>query len=69
MTCHNCRIEAVKAGKARNQAQRYKCQQCRRRFTESRPKETPFGADVRLKREKVIMILNCLVEGPPCQHS
>lgn len=29
MTCHNCRIEMVKAGLyGRNKVQRYKCQQC-----------------------------------------
>jgi len=61
MTCHSCRIETVKAGKGRNQIQRYKCQQCGKRFTE--PQEKPFGADVRLPEEKVCMILNCLVEG------
>jgi transposase-like protein/IS1 family transposase len=61
MTCHSCRIETVKAGKGRNQVQRYKCQQCGKRFTE--PQEKPFGADVRLPHEKVCMILNCLVEG------
>jgi len=61
MTCHSCRIEAVKAGKGRNSLQRYKCQQCGKRFTE--PHEKPFGADVRLPKEKVVMILHCLVEG------
>lgn len=61
MTCHNCRIEAVKAGKGRNGIQRYKCQQCRKYHTE--PRETPFGADVRVPKETVAKILHCLVEG------
>jgi transposase-like protein/IS1 family transposase len=61
MTCHSCRIEAVKAGKGRNQIQRYKCQKCGKRYSE--PQEKPFGADVRLPKEKVAMILHCLVEG------
>jgi transposase-like protein/IS1 family transposase len=61
MTCHSCRVEAVKAGKSRNQLQRYKCQQCGKRFTE--PHVKPFGTDVRLPKDKVIMILHCLVEG------
>lgn len=61
MTCHSCRVEAVKAGKGRNNLQRYKCQQCGKRFTE--PHQKPFGADVRLPRETVIRILHCLVEG------
>jgi transposase-like protein len=45
----------------RNRVQRYKCQQCGKRFSE--PQQKPFGADVRLPREKVQMILHCLVEG------
>lgn len=61
MTCHSCRIEAVKAGKGRNQIQRYKCQQCGKRFIEAQ--EKPFGTDVRLPKETVIRILHCLVEG------
>ena len=61
MTCHNCRIEAVKAGKGRNQVQRYKCQQCGKRFIQPQPK--PFEADVRIPKETVVRILNCLVEG------
>lgn len=62
MTCHNCRLEMVKAGfYGRNRVQRWKCQQCGKRFSELQQK--PFGADVRLPQEKVCMILNCLVEG------
>jgi transposase-like protein len=61
VTCHNCRIEAVKNGKGRNQLQRYKCQQCGKRFTE--PHAKPFGADVRLPKETVERILHCLMEG------
>ena len=61
MTCHNCRIEMVKAGRGRNQVQRFKCQQCGKRFSERHQK--PFGEDVRLSAEKVKMILHCLVEG------
>jgi IS1 family transposase/transposase-like protein len=70
MMCHSCRIEAVKAGKGRNQIQRYKCQRsvapatkslCGKRF--SGPQEKPFGVDVRLPKDTVIRILHCLVEG------
>ena len=61
MTCHSCKIDAVKAGRARNGAQRFKCQQCSKRFTE--PVERVFGADSRLSEEKTLMILHCLVEG------
>ena len=61
MTCHSCRIEALKAGKCRNQLQRYNCQQGGKRFTE--PHEKPFGEDVRLKQDVVVSILHCLLEG------
>jgi len=61
VTCHNCRIETVKAGLNKYRVQRWKCQQCGKRFTE--PRQMPFGADARLPIEKVEMILHCLVEG------
>lgn len=61
MTCHNCKIEAVKAGRGRNAVQRFKCQQCGKRFSE--PHQKPFGADVRLPKETVCRILHSLVEG------
>ena len=62
MTCHNCLIEMVKAGKyGKNTVQRFKCKQCGKRFSE--PQEKPFGADVRFPAETVEMILHCLVEG------
>jgi transposase-like protein/IS1 family transposase len=62
VTCHNCRIEMVKAGfYGKNKVQRYKCQQCGKRFAEAQ--EKPFGENVRLSPDKVEMILHCLVEG------
>ena len=61
----------VKAGfYGKNRVQRFKCQQCGKRW--SMPQEKPFGADVRLAREKVQMILHCLwkailyAERPAC---
>ena len=52
----------VKAGfYGKQQVQRWKCQQCGKRFSE--PPQRPFNADVRLPRDKVAMILHCLVEG------
>jgi hypothetical protein len=52
----------VKAGfYGEKKVQRWKCQQCSKRFSEPQPK--PFGADVRLPVEKVTMILRCLAEG------
>jgi transposase-like protein/IS1 family transposase len=61
VTCHSCKIDAVKAGRARNGAQRFKCQQCRKRFTE--PVERLLGEDSRLPEEKALRILHCLLEG------
>lgn len=61
MTCHNCRIETVKAGRARDGAQRHKCQQCGKRYTDA--KERLLGSDSRLPEEKALMILRCLLEG------
>ena len=61
MTCHNCKTEMVKAGRGRNETQRYKCQQCGKRFSEVQGK--PFGADIRKPKETVLMILRCLIEG------
>ena len=61
MTCHSCKIDAVKAGRARNGAQRFKCQLCRKRYTA--PTNRVFGDDSRLPEETVLRILNCLLEG------
>jgi IS1 family transposase len=52
----------VKAGfYGRNRVQRWKCQQCGKRFAE--PHEKPFGENLRLPAETVERILHCLVEG------
>jgi IS1 family transposase/transposase-like protein len=52
----------VRAGfYGKSRIQRFKCHQCGKRLSE--PHETPFGADVRLPKEKVVMILHCMVEG------
>ena len=63
MTCHNCKTEAVKAGRSRNGAQRFKCQQCRKRFTEPLPQTRLFGTDARLPEAKALHVLHCLLEG------
>ena len=61
MTCHNCEIKMVKAGKFGKKAiQRFQCKQCGKRFSE--PQDRPLGY-ARLPLEKVNMILHCLVEG------
>ena len=61
MTCHNCRTEMVKAGTyGKKRVQRYKCQQCGKRFAEP---QTRLFDDSRLPEEKALMILACLLEG------
>jgi len=60
MTCHNCRIECRRFGKHRNGLQRYRCQQCRKTFTE--PHERPLD-NMTLPFEKAEQILALLVEG------
>jgi len=50
----------VKAGfYGKNKVQRFKCRQCGKRFAE--PQERPL--DSRLPKEKVLLILHCLLEG------
>jgi transposase-like protein len=51
LTCHNCHVEMAGAGcHGNSRGRRYECQQCGERFSE--PREKPFGADVRLAKEK-----------------
>jgi len=44
-----------------NRVQRWKCQQCGKRFAE--PQEKLFDGETRLPKEKVLLILHLLVEG------
>jgi len=60
MVCHNCKIEAVKAGKDDKGNQRFKCNRCKRRFQEMR--ERLLG-NMYLSEEKALMVLQMLVEG------
>lgn len=60
MTCHNCKIEAVKAGKDRKGNQRFRCNQCKRRFAEQREK---LLGGMYLSEDKALLILQMLVEG------
>lgn len=60
MTCHNCKIEAKKAGKDRKGNQRFRCNQCKRRFQEER--ERLLG-NMYLPEEKALLVLQLLVEG------
>jgi transposase-like protein/IS1 family transposase len=59
MTCHNCKIEAVKAGKDRKGNQRFRCNQCKRRFQEEQ--ERLLGR-MSLPEDKAILCLQLLLE-------
>jgi transposase-like protein len=60
MTCHNCKIEAKKSGKDRKGNQRYRCNQCKRRFAEQR--ERLLG-NMYLNEDKAFLCLSLLLEG------
>lgn len=60
MTCHNCKIEAQKAGKNRKGNQRFRCTQCRKTFQEM--KENVLG-EMRISIEKAETCLQLLLEG------
>jgi transposase-like protein/IS1 family transposase len=60
MTCHQCRIEAIKAGKDRKGNQRYRCNQCKRRFQEEQ--ERLLG-NMSLPEDKALLCLQLLLEG------
>jgi len=60
MTCHNCKIEAVKAGKDDKGNQRFKCNKCKRRFQAEQEK---LLGNMYLPEEKALMVLQLLVEG------
>jgi len=61
MTCHNCRIEAAKAGKRRDGEQRYRCSQCGKTF--SQPKDFGVVGHKQLDEEAALMALRLIVEG------
>lgn len=61
MTCHNCRIEAAKAGKRSDGLQRYRCTQCGKTFSE-RKSFGVFGHK-QLDEGKALLALKLVVEG------
>jgi transposase-like protein/IS1 family transposase len=61
MTCHNCRVEAAKAGKRRDGEQRYRCSQCGKTF--SAPKSFGVVGHKQLDESAALMALNLIVEG------
>lgn len=60
MTCHNCQLKAVKAGRDRKGNQRYRCDKCKRRFQAEQDK---LLGNMYLSEEKALMVLQMLVEG------
>jgi transposase-like protein/IS1 family transposase len=60
MTCHNCQLKAVKAGKDRKGTQRFLCRNCKRYFQPER--ETLLG-NLYLPEYKTLLVLNLLLEG------
>lgn len=60
MTCHNCHALCKKFGKHRNGLQRFRCNQCRRTFTEEH--EKPLD-NMRLQMDKALLCLQLLLEG------
>jgi transposase-like protein len=60
MVCHNCQIKAKKFGRDRKGVQRFRCNACRKTFSEVQ--DRPLGT-MRLSIEKAIQVLQLLVEG------
>jgi len=60
MTCHNCQLKAVKAGKDRKGSQRFLCRNCKRYFQAEREK---LLGNMYLSEEKSLLVLQLLVEG------
>ena len=60
MTCHNCQLKAVKAGKDRKGGQRFLCRNCKRYVHVER--ERLLGS-MNLPEDKALLILQLLVEG------
>jgi transposase-like protein/IS1 family transposase len=60
MTCHYCRIQCKRFGKHRNGLQRYRCNQCRKTYTEEHER---LLDEMRLPFDKACAILQLLLEG------
>jgi len=60
MTCHNCRIECSKDGKRPDGMQRYRCNQCGKKFSDRKD----FGMfHKQLDQDAALLALQLLVEG------
>ena len=61
MTCHNCRVEAAKAGKRRDGEQRWRCSQCGKTF--SAHKDYGVVGHKQLDESSALLALKLIVEG------
>jgi transposase-like protein/IS1 family transposase len=61
MTCHNCRIEAAKAGKRPDGMQRYRCGTCGKTFSQA--KDFGVFGHKQLDEASALLALKLLVEG------
>jgi len=60
MTCHNCQLKAVKAGKDRKGTQRFLCRNCKRYVHVQTEK---LLGNMNLPECKILLVLNLLLEG------
>ena len=60
MRCPECSVRCKRFGKHRNGLQRYRCNHCRKTYTEEH--ERPFGA-MSVPVEKAVLALQLLIEG------
>jgi transposase-like protein/IS1 family transposase len=60
MTCHNCQTACKRFGKHRNGLQRFRCNQCRKTFTEEHTR--PLD-EMRIPLDKALTVLQLLLEG------
>src|SRR5580704_10433386 len=60
MTCHSFQIQCKRFGKHRNGLQRFRCNQCRKTFTEDH--QRPLD-EMRLPVDRAVSILQLLLEG------
>jgi transposase-like protein len=61
VTCHNCRIEAAKAGRRRDGQQRYRCGTCGKTFSEA--KDFGIFGHKQVDETSALLALTLIVEG------
>jgi transposase-like protein/IS1 family transposase len=63
LTCHNCRIEATRNGKRRDGAQRFRCPQCGKTYSEYKEHDNLFAHKQAVDDERALLALTLIVEG------